>query len=441
VVITPVVMDSTSLDASDLVSPDSVSSSERRTRLAGVEGGGTTWVAAVSEGEPDCIVKRADFPTTTPEETLAKVRDWLAAQHAEAPLDALGVATFGPVDLDKQSSTYGYITHSPKPDWVAVDVLGGLKKGWAPSRLPTGFDTDVNAPAVAEYAAVQLEIENLNDNPKAHAGNFVRALFEEEEEDDDYDDESTSSTSDVDEEKTKKSRVVEHHELRFQNLAYVTVGTGVGVGVVCGGEPVHGLSHPEAGHIRVARLASDGLPGDPGSFQGTCAYHGDCIEGMAGAAAIAKRCGCEMSQLAQIPDDHPAWEAAAHYIAGMCATLVMVASPQRIVLGGGVLQRKTLVAKIRESLRAQLGGYVRHDFVERQVGLRQFLVASRHGNDAGIMGALALADRARVASSPRRRKKSLVKRLAHYFGFGIVSALVALKVVNGEVRVRGRKLL
>jgi fructokinase len=165
---------------------------------------------------------------------------------------------------------------------------------------------------------------------------------------------------------------------------------------------------------------------------------------MAGAAAIARRCGCDMSQLAQIPDDHPAWDAAAHYVAGMCATLVMVASPQRIVLGGGVLQRKTLVAKIRESLRFQLGGYVRHDFVEKTSGLKHFLVASRHGNEAGIVGALALAARARSAAAPaaaRRRRRNVFRRLAHYFGFGVVSALVTLKIVNKEVRVRGRKLL
>lgn len=129
----------------------------------------------------------------------------------------------------------------------------------------------------------------------------------------------------------------------------------------------------------------------------------------------------------------------------MCAALVMVASPQRIVLGGGVLQRKTLVAKIRESLRAQLGGYVRHDFVEKVNGLKQFLVASRHGNEAGIVGALALAARAAAgAATPaaaRRRTQNVFRRLAHYFGFGVVSALVALKIVNKEVRVRGRRLL
>ncbi len=436
---------SAAMDPTEADDSDGFPSSGARRRgpvFAGVEGGGTTWVAAVAVGEPDRIVTRADFPTTTPEETLPRIRDWLAAQHAERPFDALGVATFGPVDLDRQSPTYGHITHSPKPGWAAVDVLGALKRGWAPARLPVGFDTDVNAPAVAEFEAVQRELEALDGTERnSSAGAFVRALFE-----DDGDDASeTESDDEAPDAEARRARRVKTDELRFQNLAYVTVGTGVGVGVVCGGEPVHGLSHPEAGHIRVSRLASDGIAGEPGAFEGTCAYHGDCIEGMAGAAAIARRCGCEMSQLAQVPDDHPAWDAAAHYVAGMCAALVMVASPQRIVLGGGVLQRKTLVAKIRESLRAQLGGYVRHDFVEKVNGLKQFLVASRHGNEAGIVGALALAARAAAgAAAPaaaRRRTQNVFRRLAHYFGFGVVSALVALKIVNKEVRVRGRRLL
>ncbi|MDA9098140.1 ROK family protein [bacterium] len=435
------------------------SSSSKPKRWAGVEGGGTTWVVAIAEGEPDRIVKRADFPTTTPEETLPQIRNWRAAEWKEGRFDSLGVATFGPVDLDRHSPTYGHITHSPKPGWEAVDVLGILKKGWCPQSLPTGFDTDVNAPAVAEYAAVQREFVQIDleskkqKAPKSPAGKFVRALFTDGDDDDDVLEQEVSTSTSGDEEtddsskqKPKQDTYTNHNDtLRFQNLAYVTVGTGVGVGVVCGGEPVHGLSHPEAGHIRVARLASDGLPNEPGSFQGTCVFHGDCIEGMAGAAAIAKRCGCDMSQLAQIPDDHHAWDAAAHYIAGMCCSLVMVASPQRIVLGGGVLQRKTLVTKIRNSLRTQLGGYVKHDFVERNDGLNQFLVASRHGNEAGIIGALALADRALELSlkpfSSSRKKKSVAKRLAHYFAYGVSCALVTLKIVNEEVRLRGKKAL
>ena len=367
-------------------------------RWAGVEGGGTTWVVAVAEGEPDRIVARAEFATTTPRETLALVRDWLDERAAERPFDGLGIATFGPVDLDPTSSTYGFITHSPKPGWADVDVLGFLTAN-LPRDLPVGFDTDVNAPAMAEFAAMKRDAE-------AAAA---------EADDDDADD----GTPPLDPTEG------------ITNLAYVTVGTGVGVGVVCANKPVHGLSHPEAGHIRVARLRSDGLPGEPGAFPGVCAYHGDCIEGMAGAAAIAARCGCEVSELVAVADSHPAWDAAAHYVAGLCATLVMVASPQRIVLGGGVLQRKTLITKIRAHLKKQLGGYVRHDFVTSKRGLVEYVAPSRWGNDAGIVGALTLGESASGAA-PRRRRKTWKSRVAH-FAVGIFSAFTVVKVVNGKI--------
>ena len=135
------------------------------------------------------------------------------------------------------------------------------------------------------------------------------------------------------------------------------------------------MSHPEAGHIRVGRLPRDGMPGEPGSFEGGCPYHADCVEGMANAAAIARRCGCHVSELSEVPDEHEAWDAAAHYVAGLCSVLVMTASPQRIVLGGGVLQRKTLVTKVRAQLKRQLGGYVTHDLVSSKRGLVEFVGA------------------------------------------------------------------
>jgi fructokinase len=349
-------------------------------RYAGVEGGGTTWVCAIAEGnECDNIVARAEFPTTTPEETLAHVRAWLDARAAEKPFDALGVATFGPVDLDVASETYGYITHSPKPGWEKVNVLGALSDG----SVPCGFDTDVNAPALSEFFTMKKDA----------------ALIDDDEGGGDY----TGATNGGGGGNGKDWWWYEGGEggaaASVTNLAYVTVGTGVGVGVVCNGQPVHGLTHPEAGHIRVARLKTDGLPGEPGSFKGSCPFHGDCVEGMASAAAIARRCGCQVSELSNVPDSHPAWDAAAHYIAGLCATLVMVASPQRIVLGGGVLQRKTLITKVRAHVKKQLGGYVQHDFITTKRGLVEFVVTSRHGNDAGIVGALTLAKTAHDAGA------------------------------------------
>ena len=204
--------------------------------------------------------------------TLGGVRAWLDARAAEGKFDAIGIAAFGPVDLDKNSPTYGYITHSPKPGWADVDVLGILADGF---DCPAGFDTDVNAPALSELSAMRRE---MAIDAGAGDGDDARAAAED----------------------------------AIQNLCYVTVGTGVGVGVVCGGEPVHGLSHPEAGHIRVARLPRDGMPGEPGAFEGGCPYHADCVEGMANASAIARRCGCAVGELSEVPDDHEAWDAAAH---------------------------------------------------------------------------------------------------------------------------------
>ena len=124
------------------------------------------------------------------------------------------------------------------------------------------------------------------------------------------------------------------------------------------------------------------MPGEPGAFEGGCPYHSDCVEGMANASAIARRCGCRVGELSEVPDDHDAWDAAAHYLAGLCSVLVMTASPQRIVLGGGVLQRKTLVTKVRAQLKRQLGGYVAHDLVSSKRGLVEFIVSSKLGNDA-----------------------------------------------------------
>jgi len=175
-------------------------------RFAGVEGGGTTWVCAISEGIPENVVERAEFPTVDdPAVTLGAVRAWLDARAAEQKFDAIGIATFGPVDLDKNSHTYGYITHSPKPGWADVDVLGILTHGF---DCPAGFDTDVNAPALSELASMRREM----------------AAIEAANEDSDGED----------------GGVQLDPEDAIQNLCYVTVGTGVGVGVVCGGEPVHG---------------------------------------------------------------------------------------------------------------------------------------------------------------------------------------------------------
>ena len=172
------------------------------------------------------------------------------------------------------------------------------------------------------------------------------------------------------------------------SCAYVTVGTGIGVGLVVNGAPVHGLMHPEGGHLCVPRLASDATY--PGSNPDDC-FGGSCAENMACSVSLAKRAGLpDTSGLAKLPDDHPAWEAAAHYLGAMCANLVLLVSPERIVLSGGVMQRAMLFPKVRKAMQANLNGYIQLPAV-LDPGVDNFIVPSSHSNKAGMVGAMTLA--------------------------------------------------
>lgn len=292
---------------------------------AGVEGGGTTFVVALASGEPLRIVERAEFPTKIPpSETLREVSAWLAARK----YDALGVAMFGPVDLDPKSPTWGYITTTPKPGWQDVDVMGPLL---AVRPVPHGFDTDVNAPALEEFR------------------HFARPNEE--------------------------------------SCAYITVGTGIGVGLVVNGRCVKGLVHPEGGHIPVLRRPGDTFPGLLGS------PHPWSAEGLCSAPAISERAGVPQSALQALPDDAPVWSDVAWILGSLCATLTLLCSVERIVLGGGIMQRRSLFPKIRAATREILDGYIKHPKVlqDGPDGIDSYIVPSARGNDAGIYGALALA--------------------------------------------------
>jgi fructokinase len=279
--------------------------------FAGVEAGGTKFVCAVGTGPEDLI--REAIPTTTPSETLRHVVRFLRAQAR--PLTALGVASFGPVDLDQHSPTYGYITSTPKPGWSNVDVRGALHRDLG---LPVAFDTDVNAAALAEsrWGAAQ----------------------------------------------------------GLDNVLYLTVGTGIGGGALVNGAPLHGLTHPEMGHIFIPH----DLQADP--FLGACPYHADCLEGLASGVAMERRWGVKAELL---PADHPAWALEARYLALALANLVCIFSPRRIVMGGGVMHRLELFPMIREHLRDLLHGYVQAPEI----------VPPLLGDDAGVLGALILAQR------------------------------------------------
>src|SRR5689334_7165858 len=289
--------------------------------LAGVELGGTKCVCILGTG-PDDVRAVERLPTGEREETLRQIESVLdrwRAQHG-APR-ALGIASFGPVDLRVGSPTYGFVTSTTKPGWRNSDVGQRLRRRFGG---PMGFDTDVNGAALAE-------------------GRWGAAKG-------------------------------------LDDFAYITVGTGIGVGLIVRGKSVFGMNHTELGHIRVVRKAGDNFPG-------VCPFHGDCIEGLASGPAIEARAGKPASQLGP---DHPAWDFVAHGLAQLMHTMVLTTAPSRIFLGGGVPSAQThLFERIQQELKRSLAGYV--DAPEVAAGLSQYIVPPGLGTMAGPLGALALA--------------------------------------------------
>jgi fructokinase len=291
--------------------------------LAGVEAGGTKFACAVGTG-PDDLRAEARIPTTTPAETLARVAAFLRdAAREHGPVAALGVACFGPADVDPDSPAWGRITSTPKAGWRDTDVLGPLRA--ALPGLPAAFDTDVNGAALGE-------------------GRWGAAVG-------------------------------------LRDFVYVTVGTGIGGGAVVDGRPVHGLLHPEMGHVPVARDPAR----DP--FRGGCPFHGDCLEGLASGPAMEARWGRPPRELHGHPE---AWALEADYLAAGLASVVMVLSPRRVILGGGVMEATGLLDLVRPRLAARLNGYLRHPALRGD--LRDFLVAPALGARSGVLGAMAMAE-------------------------------------------------
>ncbi len=284
-------------------------------RFGAVEAGGTKWVCAVGSG-PDDLAPVVTIPTTHPAQTIAAVVAFFAAN---GPLDAIGIGSFGPVDLRPGSPTWGYITSTPKPGWANADVAGPIA---AALGVPVAFDTDVGAAAIGEQR--------------------------------------WGATTDV------------------RTSCYITVGTGLGGAAIVDGVVQHGLLHAEMGHQRIPH----DLHTDP--FPGSCPFHGDCWEGLASGPAMAARWGRPATEL---PDHHPGWELEARQLASGLANLVLILSPERLVVGGGVAQHPGLLGHVRAELVAQLGGYV------ALPPLEEYLVAPALGGRAGILGAIALARR------------------------------------------------
>lgn len=288
------------------------------TRLAGIELGGTKVVAVLGTGT--AIVERVERPIGAPDDTFAWLGEQIAQWHAAAPISALGIASFGPIGLDRERADHGRLLRTTKPGWSGADVLGAMASAFAG---PIALHTDVTAAAIAE-------------------GTLGAARG-------------------------------------CDDLAFMTVGTGVGVGIIVGGAPLVGMLHPEAGHIRIARVEGDDFPG-------YCQFHRDCLEGLASGPAIAGRTGRPGRTLA---DDDPAWEYVIDALAQGCATLLLTLSSERIVLGGGVINaRPWLVDRIAVRSADHLGGYLPY------VQDRAPLVAAALGQDAGPVGALILANSA-----------------------------------------------
>jgi fructokinase len=290
--------------------------------LAGVELGGTKCICLLGCG-PDDIRAQISIPTGDDSDaTLRRIESTLHGwQAAHGPIAALGVASFGPVDLSVTSSTYGFITSTPKLGWRHTDVAQRLRRSL---NVPLAFNTDVNGAALAEgrWGAAQ----------------------------------------------------------GLRDFAYVTVGTGIGVGLIVANLPAFGFTHPELGHIRVARRRGDDWPG-------SCPFHGDCLEGLASGPSIERRLGVRAENLK--PDD-PVWELVVHALAQLLHTLVLATAPQRILLGGGVMNsQRHLFAPLRRELQRSLNHYV--EAPQLTSGIEAYIGPSALGEQVGPLGSLALA--------------------------------------------------
>ncbi|MFR6671250.1 MAG: ROK family protein [Enterococcus avium] len=278
-----------------------------------IEAGGTKFVCAVGD-EDFSIIERVSFPTTCPAETLANVVEFFSKYQKE--LQSIGVGSFGPIDIHPESKTYGYVTSTPKNGWAQTDFVGYLKQTLP---VPIAWTTDVNAACFGEYVA--------------------------------------------------------GHGLGMTSVAYYTVGTGIGGGVIQSGKFVEGFSHPEMGHMLVHRNSED-------SFEGACPFHSNCLEGMAAGPAIEKRIGKKGQELA--PEDS-FWEIEADYLAQCAYNTTLMFSPEIIIFGGGVMKQPQLIKKVRERFAELLNGYVKIPPLEK------YLVTPKLEDNAGVIGGLALA--------------------------------------------------
>ncbi|MBZ1512894.1 ROK family protein [Leuconostoc mesenteroides] len=281
--------------------------------LGAIEAGGTKFVVAVADHDYN-IIERTSFPTLDGQKTVEQV---IAFFDKFDDIDAIGIAAFGPIDIVEESTTYGHVLDTPKRGWSGYDFLGAMKD-WR--DIPYYWTTDVNGAGWAEF--------------------------------------ETGAAKDV------------------NNMVYLTVGTGVGAGIVSGGKLVAGYGHPEAGHIFLQKHPLD-------KYEGHCPFHGDnCLEGLAAGPAIEERWGRSAKE---IPDDDVAWKIEAFYLAQAALDYTMILRPEKIVFGGGVPHREILFTLIRESFAEQMSDYL------AVPDLDEYIVPVANGDNAGILGCFYLA--------------------------------------------------
>ncbi len=282
--------------------------------LGGIEAGGTKFICGISD-EDGNIIERVSFPTETPEVTIRNVCDFFKDKNVKK----IGVASFGPIDPNKNSITYGYITKTPKKYWSDFNLIGELKKVL---DIPMEFDTDVNGACLGE--ATWGAAKGLT------------------------------------------------------NVLYLTIGTGVGGGGMVEGNLIHGMLHPEMGHIPLRRHKDD-------TYEGKCPFHNDCLEGLASGPAIEERWGAKAYEL---PKEHKAWELEAYYIAQALVSYILILSPEKIILGGGVMKQSHLFPMIRKNVVEMLNGYVQTKEILQDID--NYIVYPSLGDNAGLLGAIAL---------------------------------------------------
>lgn len=286
----------------------------------GIEAGGTKFVCAIGSN-PEDLQNEVRFETTSPKETIKRTLEYFKEQNLKEKLLSIGIGAFGPVELNRDSSNYGFITSTPKPGWNNINIYGLIKEEL---KIPVGFNTDVNAAALGEY--------------EWGAGQGLN------------------------------------------NFIYLTIGTGIGGGAIINGRLLHGLQHPEMGHIFIPQ----DIKADP--YKGNCPFHKNCFEGLASGPAMKNRWGKSPEDLNK---NHKAWDLEVQYISLALTNYICTLSPERIIIGGGIMEQKNLLPLIHSSVKKMLNNYIHME--EFTDNIEKYIVLPSLGKKAGILGALVLA--------------------------------------------------